>query len=152
VDGSKFPLSISAYTTIPKEPRGGAIDREELSYLDIIHVDIAFGDCIASGGYWYALIFVDRATKYNWVLDLKDLSRNSIILAFHLFCGDAGSYAQCFCSDCNATLFGTKICEHLINNNSNMVAAAAGWQLANGLVELHWKVMEHMLSAYLMEK
>jgi hypothetical protein len=49
-------------------------------------------------------------------------------------------------------IFGTKIREHLINNASNIVAAAAGCQLSNGLVELHWKVMVHMAHAYLTEK
>ncbi len=93
MDGSKFPLSIGTYTTILKALRGGAIDWGESCYLDIAHVNIAFGDCIAQGGYWYALIFVDRATRYNWVFGLKDLASNSILLAFHLFCSDVGSYA-----------------------------------------------------------
>jgi hypothetical protein len=49
VDGGKFPLSIGAYKTIPKEPQDGAINQEESCYLDIIHVDIAFGDWDAPG-------------------------------------------------------------------------------------------------------
>jgi hypothetical protein len=141
VDGGKFSLSIGAYTTIPKAPWGGAINWEESCYLDIDHVEIALGDCIAPGGNWYVLILVNQANRYNWVFELKELSRDSILSAFCLFCGDAGSYAQCFCSDCDAKLFGTKIHEHLINNNSNIVAVAAGQQSANGLVELHWKVV-----------
>jgi hypothetical protein len=44
---------------IPKAPRGKAIDREQSFYLDIVHVDIAFGDCVSTGGYRYSLIFVD---------------------------------------------------------------------------------------------
>ena len=35
---------------------------------------------------------------------------------------------------------------------SNIVAAAAGHQSSNGLVESHWKVMVHMAHAYLTEK
>jgi hypothetical protein len=126
VDGCKFPLSIGTYTANSKAPWGGAIDQEELYYLDIVHVDIAFGDCVAPGGYRFVLIFVDQATGYNWVFELKDLSSYSILLAFRLFCSHAGSYAQYFCSDCDVKLFGTKICEHLIDNDSNIVAAAAG--------------------------
>ncbi len=150
VDGGKFPISISAYTTIPKALRGGVIDWKELCYLDIVHFNIAFGDCISPGGYWYVLIFVDRATRYNWVFGWKDLSRNSILSAFCLFYGDAGAYAQCFWSDCNTKLFGTEIHKHLIDNDLNIIAAvAAGCQSANGLVDLHWKVMVHTLWAYL---
>ncbi len=104
------------------------------------------------GGFRYSLVFVDQATRYNWVFGLKDLLSASILVAFRLFCADAGSYARCFRCDCDAKLFGTKIQEHLINNASKIVAAAAGRQSSNGLMELHWKVMVHMARAYLMEK
>jgi len=76
----------------------------------------------------------------------------SILRAFHLFRADAGSYARCFRSDCDTKLFGTTIRDHLIDNASNIVAAAAGRQSSNGLVESHWKVMVHMARAYFTEK
>ena len=152
MDGGEFPMSLGSFTTIPKSPRGGAIDREQSFYLDIVHVDIAFGDCVSTGGFRYSLIFVDRATRYNWVFGLKDLSSSSILAAFRLFRADAGSYARCFRCDCDTKLFGTKIREHLIDHASNIVAAAAGRQSSNGLVESHWKVMVHMARAYLTEK
>jgi hypothetical protein len=115
-------------------------------------VDIAFEDCVLVGGSHYTLILVDRATCYNWVYGLKDLLSDSILSALRYFKADAGSYACCFHSDCNAKLFGTCIQEHLINNDSNSVAAVASHQSANGLVESHWKVMVHMSPAYLTEK
>ncbi len=34
-------------------------------YLDFVHVDITFGDCVLVGGFCYTLIFVDWATRYN---------------------------------------------------------------------------------------
>ena len=67
----EFPLSLGTYATIPKAPRGKAIDRLPAKYLNIVHVDIAFGDCISIGGYKFALIFVDRATRYNWTFGLN---------------------------------------------------------------------------------
>ena len=152
LDGGEFPMSLGSFTTIPKAPRGGAIDREQSFYLGIVHVDIAFGDCVSTGGFRYSLVFVDCATRYNWVFGLKDLSSSSILAAFRLFRADAGSYARCFRCDCDTKLFGTKIREHLIDNASNIVAAAAGRQSSNGLVESHWKVMVHMARAYLTEK
>jgi hypothetical protein len=115
-------------------------------------VDIAFGDYILVGGFRYALILVDRGTRYNWVYGLKDLLSDFILSALRYFKADAGSYARCFRSDCDAKLFGTRIQEHLINNDSNIVAAVAGCQSVNGLVESHWKVMVHMSRAYLTEK
>jgi hypothetical protein len=152
IDGGEFLVLLGAFTTILKAPRGGAIDRKQSFYLDIIHVNIAFGDCISVGGFWYSLVFVDQATCYNWVFGLKDLLSASILAAFYLFHTDASSYARCFWCNCDAKLFGTKIREHLINNASNIIAMAAGRQLSNGLMELHWKVMVHMAHAYLMEK
>jgi hypothetical protein len=98
------------------------------------------------------LIFVDQATRYNWVFGLKDLSKESILLAFRLFQADAGSYARCFCCDCDPKLFGTTIKEHLVDHDSNIVAAAAGRQSSNGLVKSHWKIMVHMAQAYITEK
>ncbi len=72
VDGGEFPLSLGSYATIPKAPRGGSINWEDSFFLDVVHVDIAFGDCVSMGGFRYALIFVNWATRYNWVFGLKD--------------------------------------------------------------------------------
>jgi hypothetical protein len=54
-------------------------------YLDAVHMDIAFGDCLAIGGFQYALILVDRGTWYNWTFSLKTLSLDCILLALRLF-------------------------------------------------------------------
>jgi hypothetical protein len=51
IDGGEFPLLLGTYTTIPKAPCGGAIDREQSFFLDIVHVDIAFGNRISVGGF-----------------------------------------------------------------------------------------------------
>jgi hypothetical protein len=144
VDGGEFPLSLGSYTTIPKAPRGGSIDCEKSFFLNIVHVNIASSDCVSAGGFRYSLIFVNRATRYNWVFGLKDLSKESILLAFRLFRADAGLYARCFRCDCDPKRFGMTIKEHLVDHSSNIVAAAAGRQDSNSLVESHWKIMVHM--------
>jgi hypothetical protein len=43
IDSSEFLISLGLYTTIPKAPRGKAIDQTLSHYLDIVHIDIAFG-------------------------------------------------------------------------------------------------------------
>ena len=63
----------------------------------------------------------------------------------------AHSYAQCFLCVCDPKLSGATIKEHLIDNSSNIIAASAGCQLFNGLLESHWKIMVHMARAYLTE-
>jgi hypothetical protein len=115
-------------------------------------VDIVFGNCLTVGGFCYALILVGQATQYNWSFSLKDLLLGSVLDAIWKFWAAAGSLAWCFYCDCDAKLFGDKISNYLIDNSSKVVAAPAKRQLANGLVESHWKVMAHMARAYLTEK
>jgi len=91
IDGGEFPLALGSYATIPKAKCGGAIDRAGSRFLDIVHMDIAFGDCVLVGGFRYALVLVDRATRYNWVYGLKDLSADSTLSALRNFKADAGS-------------------------------------------------------------
>ncbi len=147
----KFPLSLGTYTTIPKAPRGKAIDRHQAKYLDIVHVDIAFGDCFSVGGFKFALIFVDRATCYNWTFGLKLLQHCNVHAAFLAFRDKAGVFAHQFQCDCNEKLFGSTIRSFLHLHQSSIVASPAGRQSSNGLID-HWKIMVHMSQAYLTEK
>jgi hypothetical protein len=93
IDSGKFPPSLGSFATVPKGNKGKPIDKTLYLYLDVVHVDIAFGDCVLVGGFRYALILVDRATHYNWTFGLKDLSSVSILGAFPLFCASAGLLA-----------------------------------------------------------
>jgi len=144
IDNGEFPLSIGAFTTIPKAPRGKAIDRTTSKFLDIVHLDIAFGDCMSVGGFKYALIFVDRATRFNWCFGLKSLHHDDIITAFMAFRSNAGSLARQFRCDCDEKLFGSHVCSFLHLDCSSIASSPAGRQSANGLVESHWKIMVHM--------
>ena len=49
-DGGKFPLSFGSYATIPKSQRRGPLDKTWYKYLDAVHMDITFGDCISIRG------------------------------------------------------------------------------------------------------
>jgi hypothetical protein len=87
IDTREFPISLCLYTTVLKAPRGKAIDQTLSHYLDIVHIDIVFGDCVSIGGYKCTLIFVNHATIYNWMFGLKSLQHEDILavfLAFHL--------------------------------------------------------------------
>ena len=152
IDGGEFPMSLGSFTTIPKAKRGAPLVRTSYRYLDAVHMDIAFGDCVSVGGYRYALILVDRATRYNWAFGLKSLSSDCILAALRLFRAAAGSFARCFYCDCDPKLFGRAISDYLVDNSSKVVAAPAKRQSSNGLVESHWKTMVHMARAYLTEK
>ncbi len=74
---SSHPLG--SFTTVPKANKGKPLNRTKYLYLDAVHVDIAFGNCLSVGGFQYSLIPVDRATYYNWTFGLKDVSSASIL-------------------------------------------------------------------------
>ncbi len=97
INNGKFPTSIRANMTISKAPRGKAIDRTTSKYLNVVRLDIAIGDCMSvSSCFKYALIFVDRATKYNWCFGLKSLHHNDILSTFLAFQSEAGRLAKQF--------------------------------------------------------
>jgi hypothetical protein len=74
VDGGEFPPLLGSFATIPKAKHGLLLDRTHYRYLDAVHMDVAFRDCLSVGGYRYALILVDPAIHYNWTFGLKSLS------------------------------------------------------------------------------
>jgi hypothetical protein len=153
MDGREFSASLGSYALIPKSNSGGPIGRCKYKYLDLVHMDIALGNCLSVGCFRYALlILVDRATWYNWAFGLKNLLSVAILDAIWLFCASAGSLAQCFYCDCDLKLFGTAISEYLIDNDSKVVAAPAKCQSSNNLVQSYWKIMVHMGCTYLIEK
>ena len=152
LDNGEFPVSIGAYATIPKALRGKPLDHAFSKYLDIVHIDIAFGDCMSVGGCKYAIIFVDRATRFNWCFGLKLLHHNDILLVLLAFRAEAGNLARQFQCDCNERLFGSHIRSFLHLERSSIISSPAGCQSSNGLVESHWKIMVHMSRAYLTEK
>jgi hypothetical protein len=81
MDGGKFPPSLRSYATIRKANSGGPLERQKYKYLDAVHMDIAFGDCLSVGSFRYALILVDRATRYNWAFGLQNLLLDAFLSA-----------------------------------------------------------------------
>jgi hypothetical protein len=59
INTGEFPVSIGTYATIPKASRGKPIDHTPAKFLDVVHLNIAFGDCLSIGVFKYALIFGD---------------------------------------------------------------------------------------------
>jgi hypothetical protein len=152
INTGEFPISLGSNTTIPKAPCGKLIDQTLSYYMDIVHINIAFGNCASVGGYKYALVFGDRATRYNWTFGLKSLQHDDIIAAFLAFQDEAGSLACQFRCICNEKLFGSSVWSFLHSNKSLIISSPAGRQSGNGLVKAHWKIMVHMSRAYLTEK
>ncbi len=81
MDGGEFSMTLGSYATIPKAKQGQSLDRTDYRYLNAVHMDIVFGDCVSVGGYHFPLILVDHATRYNWAFGLKTLSSSCILSA-----------------------------------------------------------------------
>jgi hypothetical protein len=47
--GQWWQISSLSWFFIPKAKSGQPLDRMQYLYLDAVHVDIAFGDCLAIG-------------------------------------------------------------------------------------------------------
>jgi hypothetical protein len=50
VDSGEFPPSLGSFATIPKTKCGQSLDHTHYLYLDVVHVDNFFGDCVTIGG------------------------------------------------------------------------------------------------------
>jgi hypothetical protein len=132
VNNGKFPPSLGSFATIPKARQGKPLNCTNYLYLDAVHMDIAVGDCLSIVSFWYALILVDRGSRYNWAFCLKELSSDNILEALRESCTVTGALAQCFYCDCEAELFGKAIRDYMIDNDSKVVAATPKCQSANG--------------------
>ncbi len=51
VDGEEFARSLGSFARIPKTNRGGPSDCTKYKFLDAVHMDIAFGDCLSISGF-----------------------------------------------------------------------------------------------------
>ena len=63
VNSSLLPSTIGYFATTANSTKGNTIKKQR-HYLDKVHRDIVFGDCVALGGHQYALILVYVPTRY----------------------------------------------------------------------------------------
>ena len=62
ISTDELPANLGSFATITNPPAGKLSCRRR-KYLDKVHMDIVFGDCQSLGGFRYALILVDVATR-----------------------------------------------------------------------------------------
>ncbi len=108
INGGNPTPSLGEYATIAKRKRGDPLPRPQQA-LQRVHLDIVFGDGLGRLGYRYALLFVDRATRYIWVFGLKTLHADALIAAFTQFRAEAGGLAVQFRTDCDAKILSAQV-------------------------------------------
>jgi hypothetical protein len=147
----EMPSTIGDYTTINNPAKGKPLTKRR-KYLNKVHMDIVFGDCVALGGFRYALVIVDVATRFTWVYGLTSLSSSDIIGALLQFRIAAGAMPKEFHSDFDRKLIGGQTLRWIQENHSSIKAAPARRQSSNGLVERTWQTLVRMARAYITEK
>jgi hypothetical protein len=133
LNSGEFLLLLGCYATILKAPRGKAINLLPSKYLNIVHVNIVFGDCVSIGGFKFTLIFVDHTMRCNWTFGLKSLHHIGIQVSFFAFQDEVGSLARQFRCDCNEKLFGSPVRSILHLNNSSITSQPGGKTIIQSL-------------------
>ena len=151
VHGGELPPTLGAFTTITNPPKGKPL-RKRRKFLDKVHMDIVYGDCLSLGGFRYALLLVDVATRYCWIYGMPSLTSSHIIHAFDTFKSDVGRVPKKFHTDFDKKLIGGDALRWILNSGSKVVAANAGRQSSNGLAERTWRTIVVMARAYITEK
>ena len=99
------PSNIESFVTIDNFPKGKPIKKRR-QYLDKVHIEILFGDCVALGGHRYDRLLVDVATRYYCLYGMPSLSSTSITSELENFKSEAGQLPKWFHSDFDRKLIG----------------------------------------------
>ena len=134
VKSGLLPSTISSLDTIANNTKGKPIKKQR-QYLEKVHMDIVFGECVALGGQRYTLFLVDVATRYCCLYGMASLSSTSITSVLELFKADAGRLPHRFQSDFYRKLIGVNAPWWILSNVSNIIATPTGKKSFNGLAE-----------------
>ncbi|KAL7549847.1 hypothetical protein ACHAWF_013106, partial [Thalassiosira exigua] len=147
----ELPPSLGDFATIANPPRGKPIKKHR-RYLDKVHMDIVYGDCLALGGFRYALLLVDVATRYCWIYGMTSLTSPQVVASLEAFKSDAEGVPRKFHCDFDRKLMGGAALRWINTEGSKVIAANASRQSSNGLVERTWRSIVQMARAYVTEK
>ena len=151
IQPGELPPTLGSFSTITNPP-SGKTSRKRRRYLDKVHMDIVFGNCLSLGGYRYALIIVDVATRYCWIYGMSSIASANVVMALESFRSDAGGVPRTFHMDFDQKLMGGKALRWILAQNSRVIAANSGRQSSNGLVERTWRTIVQMARSYITEK
>ena len=98
-------------------------------------MDITYGDTVAPGGIKFALLIVDRKTRYNFVLPLTDWKSISIINALQKLKIMTGKLPRLVCTDFDPKLLSKNVTTWYHKNQGLILAAPPEQQHHNGLAE-----------------
>ena len=124
--------------TMPSKRRNTQPSTPPSKYSQIWHLDIGYGPTTSIGGFKYALLLVDKATRYKRMYPLKNLG-SSILTAMKKFVNEVGITPTLIRTDFDYKLMGGEVEKILIDKNIRIEAAPPKRQHQNGLVERNWR-------------
>ena len=150
VDVSEPILSVGDVVNIKRGRKGKSLQRPRKA-LDVVGMDIGYGDGTSPGGFKYTLLLVDRTTRKTWVYGLRDMTGSTIADAIWSFFIDAGGIPRRIQCDFDPRFLGGKVRRLLTTRGIRVTASPPNRQSQNGLVESHWKTATQMARSFLAE-
>jgi hypothetical protein len=151
VKDSTDPLLSVCDAVNLKRGRHGKLLTPPKAALDVVGMDIRYGEGVSPGGYRYCRMLVDRKTRKTWVYGLPGMGGNSLCDALWRFFIDAGSFPRQIQSDFDPKFVGGHVPRLLRTHFIRLCASPPNRQSQNGLVESHWRVACGMARGLLAE-
>ena len=143
------PMEIGDVANIKASRRNKTPLPRPQSFLDVVHMDIGFGDCVSHGGYKYVILFVDRATRETFIYGVSTLSSSNLIKVFQRFFSDAKGVPKRILTDFESKILNGPTGTYLQEATITVEAAPPKRQHQNGLVERTWQTIVYMGRSYL---
>ena len=152
INAGEIPLEHGNFTTINRSKHNTNQVPRSAHFFDAAHMDIAYGDTVAPGGVKFALILVDRKTRYTFVYPLTDCKSTTIIHTLQQLKVTAGKLPRKLYTDFDPKLLSKIITTWYNSNNGIILAAPPEQQHQNGLVEKTWQTLSGIRRAYINDK
>ena len=152
VNAGELPLEHGDFATIHRNTHNKSAVERPSHFFDVAHMDIAYGDTVAPGGIKFALVVVDRKTRYNFVFPLTDCKSTTIINTLQKLKVTAGKLPRKLYTDFDPKLLSAKVTSWYHQQNGMILAAPPEQQHQNGLVERTWQTLSKMARAFINDK
>ena len=91
--------------------------------LEVVGMDIGYGDDVSVGGYKYVLILVDQCTRQSFVYGMQGSSGSDVSEALWRFFVDAGSFPKTLQCDFDSRIISGKAASLLRSHGTHIRAA-----------------------------
>lgn len=117
--------------------------------LEVVGMDIGYGDGVSVGGSKYVLVLVDQCTIETFVCRMKGSSGGDVCEALWKFFIDAGGFPKILQCNFNPQLIRGRAAVLLKSHGTCLRAAPPGRQDFNGLIERKWQSLTVIARSFL---